>query len=142
MVKATKQLATSKAQPQLKKTLKNQKKPQRIKIPVTNQPVQPPKLVAILKVPYFPLQGPAKNNTLRIAYTQKRILDLTLLGLHHFLSGKGLACLTATDIDSQVLLRVVRDKNKADPQGFFPIAMSEHDVMRVITIRNHAQQPI
>jgi hypothetical protein len=137
MVKATKQPAASKAQPNLKKTFKNQKKTQRIKTPVINQPVQSPKLVAIRRVPYSPLQGPAKTKTLKIAYTQKRILDLSLLGVHQFLCGKGLACLTATDIDLQVLLKVIRDKNKADPIRFLPIAMSEVDVIRVITIRNN-----
>jgi len=139
MVKATKQLVASQAQPQpqLKKTFKKQKKTQRIKTPAINQPVQSPKLVAIRRVPYSPLQGPAKTKTLKIAYTQKRILDLSLFGLHTFLCGKGEADSNATDIDSQVLLKVIKDKNKADPIRFLPIAMSEVDVIRVITIRNN-----
>jgi hypothetical protein len=59
------------------------------------------------------------------------------LGWHAFLCNKGKANPAAQDIDSQVLLREIKDENLKDPIGFLPTAMSDADIQKVINIRNN-----
>ncbi|EFX78124.1 hypothetical protein DAPPUDRAFT_105366 [Daphnia pulex] len=149
MGKTQKQLAVSNAQPAppknggvtkakqivLNKGLVNPRSILPIQRPILT--VQQRLLAALRKVPYVPLQGPAKIKTLRITYTQRHILNLSLLSVHQFLCGKGEADANDTNIDLQVLLKVIKDKNRAGPIRFLPIAMSKASVDKVITIRNN-----
>jgi hypothetical protein len=124
MGKVKKQLAVSNAQPapqknggvtKAKLTVRNQGLVNQRSITPIQRPIQTVQqrlLAAQRKVPYVPLQGPANIKTLRITYTQRHILNLSLLGVHRFLCGKGEADANDTNIDLQVLLKVIKDKNR------------------------------
>ncbi|EFX78117.1 hypothetical protein DAPPUDRAFT_105352 [Daphnia pulex] len=142
MGKVKKQIPVSNAQPapqknggvtKAKNTVRNQGPVQR---PI--KPAPQPLLVAIKKVPYFPLVGPAKIQNLKTAYIQYHALNLSLLGMHQFVcsKGKGKGSATDQDIDMQVVLRVIKLENIADPLGFLSLPMSEGDVNKVISVRN------
>jgi hypothetical protein len=125
MGKVKKQLAVSNAQPapqknggvtKAKLTVRNQGLVNQRSITPIQRPIQTVQqrlLAALRKIPYVPLQGPANIKTLRITYTQRHILNLSLLGVHRFLCGKGEADANDTNIDLQVLLKVIKDKNRA-----------------------------
>jgi hypothetical protein len=119
-----------------KNLFKQQKQPNRITVP---KPKINPLLRAICKIPYFPLLGPLSSSlkTKKTAFIQLHLLHLSTLGWHQFLCGKGKANQTAQNIDSQVLLRLIKDENLADPIGFLPTAMSDADIQKVINIRNN-----
>ncbi|EFX78088.1 hypothetical protein DAPPUDRAFT_105323 [Daphnia pulex] len=94
-------------------------------------------LVAICKTPYIPLLPALKIKTMKTAFVQFHLLHLSLLGWHAFLCTKGKANPAAQDIDSQVLLREIKDENVKDPIGFLPTAMSDANIQKVINIRNN-----
>jgi hypothetical protein len=133
---------------QAKKTVRKQgpvKRPiipvQRAFIPVIQRPIltiQQRLLAAIQLVPYSPLAGPAKIQNLKTAYIQLHVLNLSLLGMHQFVcaKGKGKGNATDKDIDMQVVLRVIKLENIANPLGFLSVPMSESDVNKVISVLN------
>jgi hypothetical protein len=94
-------------------------------------------LAAICRNRYSPLLPALKIKTMKTAFVQFHLLHLSLLGWHAFLCNKGKANPAAQDIDSQVLLKVIKDENLADPIGFLPTAMSDADIQKVINIRNN-----
>jgi hypothetical protein len=122
------------AQKNVFKQPKQPKQPNRITVP---KPKPNRLLVNIIKNPYFPLLPALKIKTMKTAFVQFHLLHLSLLGWHAFLCTKGKANQTAQNIDSQVLLREIKDENLKDPNGFLPTAMSDADIQQVINIRNN-----
>jgi hypothetical protein len=58
--------------------------------------------------------------------------------MHQFVcaKGKGKGSATDQDVDMQVVLRVIKLENTADPLGFLSVPMSVSDVDKVISVRN------
>jgi hypothetical protein len=150
MGKVKKQLPVSNAQPAPQKNggVTKAKQTVRNKGLVNSRsiiPIQRPRLTiqqrllaAIQLVPYSPLAGPAKIQNLKTAYIQLHLLNLSLLGMHQFVcaKGKGKGSATDQDVDMQVVLRVIKLENTADPLGFLSVPMSVSDVDKVISVRN------